>query len=196
MRSRATAALVLAMEMGGTAIGVVDFENDHDGALVLEGGWKIGLEVLEVVEDVGAWVARTLGDGLEVVDASAGDGLSAGRLVGLVVEDEVDEVGRGLSGDGHEGAEVHEQAAVAVHAPYLLVGPGEGEAERYRGRLPHSTYDGEVIVRVVCDVLPIPAGCHGVDDYCVSTRLSGTPLCVILTTAQFTKRYILHRDAR
>ena len=56
-----------------------------------------------------------------------GIGVRAVRLVGAVLEDEVDQVLRGRLGDGDQRPQVHEQAAVSVEHPDAALGHPDRE---------------------------------------------------------------------
>ena len=133
--------------------GVFDFgfygEVDEDGAFGGEDVVDAVGEVFQVVVGEDGGVAGAFGDFFPVGDAvGAGDGLAAGDGIDAVVEEEVVEVFGLLGGGGDEGAEVHQQAAVAVEDEDFAVGAGEGDAEADVAGFAHSAGDGQVKVLV------------------------------------------------
>ena len=76
----------------------------------------------------------------------ARDGDGAVGLVGAVLADAVDKVLGGGVGDGDDGAQVHEQAAVAVQHHHPLVGPAQGQAQGVGRTLSHGAGEGVVEV--------------------------------------------------
>ena len=70
-----------------------------------------------------------LGETGEAEPVGVGYRLAAGDGVHAVVHYHMDQVLRSLPSDGHQRAQVHQQAAVAVHHEDFLVGPRQADAE-------------------------------------------------------------------
>src|SRR5258706_12921330 len=81
------------------------------------------LEDAQVEEFVHCGIARRPREAAKVHLAATGDRMAAIRLVGAVVAHEVVQIGRRRRRDGHQAAEIHEQAAVAIEHDDAPVGP-------------------------------------------------------------------------
>src|SRR6266545_1872084 len=88
--------------------------------------------------------------------------MAAIRLVGAVVADEMHEVLRRRRPDGHEAAEVHQQAAVAVEHDDAPARIGERETKCVRGGESHRAH-GEVVEDARAEVVPLDRRAVGRD---------------------------------
>ena len=136
-----------------------------DGEAAAVGGGGVGLrEGLDVVGAVDVLDACLAGDAGEVGAGAGGGREAADGEQALVVEDEVGQVGRRVTGQGAEGAEIHQQGGVAVEDGDLLVGQGEGEAEAHGGGEAHAVLEVEE-VGPVAEVVELDGhGAHDGDD--------------------------------
>ena len=98
-----------------------------------------------------AGIARETG---EIDPPLPGDRMAAIGLVGAVLDHEMDQVFRPRLGDGHQAAEIHQKAAVAVEHDDPAVGQPDGEAEGVRGGLPHRA-DADEVERARVDRHPL-----------------------------------------
>ena len=91
------------------------------------------LELLFCPEGAGAGNARGRGDGGEVRSrGGCGGEAPSHREEDLVVEHDVDEIGRPVPGHRGQAPEVHEQRAVAVDDHHLQLGTAQGDPQADR----------------------------------------------------------------
>src|SRR5258708_6886340 len=81
------------------------------------------------------------------IDMRRDRGLAAGRIVDLVVEQEMDEVARRIGADRRQRAELHQSGAVAVDDDDLALRV-EGDAEPHAARAPHRADLVEMLLAV------------------------------------------------
>ena len=111
------------------------------------------LEIAQLGKIVTCGIAGGAGEAGKL-DLRVGDRVAAVGLVGSVVRHEMDEVLRRDSGDGHQAAEIHQQAAVALQADNALIRTAERQPEPVRGIQPHGA-DGKIIERARLELDPI-----------------------------------------
>ena len=131
----------------GQVASLLDLGDDEMRAVRLEGGGQRSLQLLQVVDRGGVCDSAGLGGRLQ---AGAGAGVAqlvAGLPPCLVVVHQDDQIPRPFPSDRGEGAQVHEQGAVAIQADDLLVG-GQGHAQADGRNQPHVAVGVEVPVPV------------------------------------------------
>src|SRR3989442_1269550 len=111
-------------------------EGGKDRPLLAEDMSDLLLEGGEVEEFVALRIACRAREAPEI-ELRVRERMSAVRLVGAILAEEMDQVpGRG-GADRHQRSEIHQQAAVAVEDDDAPVRPAERETEPARGSEPH-----------------------------------------------------------
>jgi hypothetical protein len=119
----------------------------EQGADLLPEDFQVG----EVEHDAISGRTREAG---EVDPVAARDGVSAIGLIGAVLAHEVIEVRRRDGAYGHQAAEIHQQAAVAIEHDDAPVGPPQRQPQRMGRGEPHGAM-GEIVERMWPDVDPV-----------------------------------------
>src|SRR5215510_10188088 len=118
-------------------VGQPRVELDEQRALIGQHRGQAPLEILEIADGVRLAVARTLGHLHEVDGQPARNLLGTGRVVHAVLEEEMREIARPGAGDRRQGAELHQERAVAVEDDHPALGYRQGQAQAQRRGAAH-----------------------------------------------------------
>src|SRR3984957_3114553 len=138
-----------------------DVERGEDRAVLFEDVRDLLLEHAQVGKVVGRGVARRARDVGEI-HFRIWNRMAAVRLVGVVVGDEVNEIFWRCGRDGHQAAEIHQKAAIALQDDDAPVRPAERQAKSVRRIEPHGA-DRQIVERPRAGLDPVDGGAVGRD---------------------------------
>ena len=131
----------------GGLVGEAGVELDEQRPVAVQQVGHAGLQIGHGVDGEGALVAGALGHHHVVHAVAARRPLRSGRVVDVVLEEQVREVAWPDAPDGGQRAELHAERAVPVEDDHAPVGIAEGQPQAERRRAPHEpdAADREVV---------------------------------------------------
>src|SRR6266516_2874846 len=158
---RASRRIVEVGIVVGERLRALDVQRGEHRPVLLEHVRGLLLEIGEFRELVHMRITGRARHGGEL-DPGVRDRVRTVRLVGSVLDDDMDEILRRRRGDGDQRSEVHQQAAVALQTNDAPVGPAQRQSEGVRRIEPHRAHR-EVVERALPEFEPVDGGTIGRD---------------------------------